>query len=154
MEKASVRIYKYEPLPLRFICEPLGHSVANAYLSPTVLERPNITVAIHTITEKILFEETPNGSRAIGVQLSKSASSPKYRVKARKEVIVCAGAVGTPHLLQVSGLGPKEDLEKAGVHVVNDLPQVGRKYQDVGIKETLHRDQCGLTSSSTLQVAQ
>ncbi len=41
--------------------------------------------------------------------------------------------MGTPHLLQVSGLGPKEDLEKAGVPVVRDLPQVGKKFQDVGV---------------------
>lgn len=60
------------------------HSVAQAYLSPSVLERPNLTVAIRTITEKILFEETLDGPRAIGVQLSKSASAQKYRVKAKK----------------------------------------------------------------------
>ncbi|KAI0295836.1 GMC oxidoreductase [Multifurca ochricompacta] len=106
------------------------HSVAKAYLSPSVLERPNLTVAVHTTTEKILFENSPSGPRAIGVQLAKSASAQKYRVKAKKEVIICSGAVGTPHLLQVSGLGPKEDLEKVGVTVVKDLPQVGKHFQD------------------------
>lgn len=110
-----------------------GHSVAKAYLSPSVLQRPNLTVAIHTTAEKILFEDSPNGPRAIGVQLSKSASAKKYRVKVKKEVIVCNGAVGTPHLLQVSGLGAKEDLERAGVPVVKNLSQVGKKFQDVSL---------------------
>ncbi|KAI0256392.1 GMC oxidoreductase [Lactifluus subvellereus] len=106
------------------------HSVAKAYLSPSVLQRPNLTVAVHTTAEKILFEDSPNGPRAIGVQLSKSPSAKKYRVKAKKEVIICNGAVGTPHLLQVSGLGSKEDLERAGVPVVKDLSQVGKKLHD------------------------
>ncbi|KAI0268887.1 GMC oxidoreductase [Gloeopeniophorella convolvens] len=106
------------------------HSVAIAYLSPTVLQRTNLTVAVHTTTEKILFEDSPEGPRAVGVQVATSASSQKYRVKAKREVIVCGGAVSTPHLLQVSGLGPKEALEKAGVPVVKNLSQVGQKFQD------------------------
>ncbi|KAI0066058.1 GMC oxidoreductase [Artomyces pyxidatus] len=106
-------------------------SVAVSYLTPVVLARPNLTVGLHTIIEKILIDEsTSDEPRAIGLQLSKSATSPKYRVRATKEVIVCGGTVGTPHLLLLSGLGPKEELEKVGVKVVKDLSQVGKKYYD------------------------
>ena len=109
----------------------LGHSAAIAYLSPSVLKRPNLTVAVTTVVEKVLFDESESEPRAIGVELSKSPVSPKYRVKANREVILCGGAVATPHILLVSGIGPQEDLLKVGVQVVKDLPQVGKNYYDV-----------------------
>jgi len=109
----------------------LGHSVAIAYLSPNVLSRPNLTVAINTMVEKILFDESGAEPRAIGVEVSKSATSPKYRVRATREVILSAGAIATPHLLLLSGIGPQEELSKVDIRVVKDLPQVGKNYYDV-----------------------
>ncbi|KAI0045893.1 GMC oxidoreductase [Auriscalpium vulgare] len=105
-------------------------SVANSYLTPSVRNRPNLTIAIHTVIEKILFSDASGTPQAVGLQVSKSQDAPKFRVMARKEVLVCAGAVGTPHLLLVSGLGPKEQLDKLGVKVVKDISQVGEKYYD------------------------
>jgi len=96
-----------------------------------VIRRPNLTVAVTTIVEKVLFDESGSEPRAIGVEVSKSPVSPKYRVKANREVILCGGAVATPHILLVSGIGPQEELSKVGVKVVKNLPQVGKNYYDV-----------------------
>jgi len=108
-----------------------GYSVAVAYLSPSVLRRPNLTVAVTTIVEKVLFDESGPEPRAIGVEVSKSPVAPKYRVRASREVILCGGAVATPHILLVSGIGPQEELSKVGIKVVKGLSQVGKNYCDV-----------------------
>ena len=108
-----------------------GNSVAIAYLPPSVLKRPNLTVAVATTVEKVLFDESGSEPRAIGVEVSKSPVSPKYRVKANREVILCGGTVATPHILLVSGIGPQEELSKVGIKVVKNLSQVGKNYYDV-----------------------
>ncbi|KAH9966190.1 GMC oxidoreductase [Lactifluus volemus] len=105
-------------------------SVAVAYLSPSVLRRRNLTVAITTVVEKVIFDESGTEPRAIGVQVSKSPKSPKYRVKANREVILCGGTVATPHILLLSGIGPQEELSKVGIKIVKDLSQVGKNYYD------------------------
>jgi len=96
-----------------------------------VLKRSNLTVAVATTVEKVLFDESGSEPRAIGVEISKSPVSPKYRVKAGHEVILCGGAVGTPHILLVSGIGPQEELSEVGIKVVKNLSQVGKNYYDV-----------------------
>jgi choline dehydrogenase len=106
------------------------NSAAIAYLSPNVLSRPNLTIAVNTMVEKILFDESGAEPRAIGVEVSKSPKSPKYRVRATREVILSAGAVATPHLLLLSGIGPQEELSKVGIKAVKDLSQVGKNYYD------------------------
>lgn len=88
-------------------------------------------MAISTVTEKIIFDDSGSEPRALAVEVSQSAKSPKYRVGARKEIIVSCGVVATPQLLLLSGLGPKEDLAPLDIKVVKDLPQVGRNYRDV-----------------------
>ena len=100
-------------------------------MSPSVLNRSNLTVAITTQVEKILFDESGSEPRAIGVEVSKSPISLKYRTRAKREVILCGGTVATPHILLLSGVGPKEELSKVGINVVKDLSQVGKNYYDV-----------------------
>ncbi|VDC03054.1 unnamed protein product [Peniophora sp. CBMAI 1063] len=107
------------------------HSTAHAYLTPEVLARPNLKVAVNAHVEKVLFEEGDGEPKAVGVQLSStSAPGKKFRVRATKEVILSAGAIATPHLLLLSGLGPKAELEVVGVPVVKDLPAVGKHFMD------------------------
>ncbi|KAL1758856.1 GMC oxidoreductase [Schizophyllum commune] len=123
--------------------DPKGNrsSAATGYLSPGVLARPNLTVAVGAIAEKILFsisddgqssasDEKQGGLRATGVVLSNKASVTKYAVAARKEVILTAGVVGTPHLLLLSGVGPREEIEPYGIPMVHELPAVGRNLSD------------------------
>lgn len=100
-------------------------------MTPSVLNRPNLTVALSTVVERVLFDESGSEPHAVGVEVSKSAEAPKYRVKANREVILCGGTIASPHILLVSGIGPEEVLSKAGIKVVKDLPQVGKNYYDV-----------------------
>ncbi|WP_343947569.1 GMC family oxidoreductase [Nonomuraea longicatena] len=95
-------------------------SSADAYLRPA-LERPNLTVLTDTTVERVVFD----GRRATGVERRGGA-----RVTARREVILAAGTIGSPHLLMRSGVGAAGELRDAGVEVVHDLPEVGRNLQD------------------------
>ncbi|HMT94788.1 choline dehydrogenase [uncultured Thiothrix sp.] len=101
----------------------LRWSTANAYLRPA-LKRPNLQVVTKAMTQRILFE----GKRAVGVSFLQDGQ--EQQAKARVEVILSAGAIGSPHLLQVSGIGPAAVLQAAGVPVVHDLPGVGKNLQD------------------------
>lgn len=101
----------------------LRWSTANAYLKPA-LKRPNLQVITQAMTQRILFE----GKRAVGVSFLKGGQ--EQQAKARLEVILSAGAIGSPQLLQVSGIGPAPVLQDAGVPVVHDLPGVGENLQD------------------------
>ncbi|MBM3347307.1 MAG: glucose-methanol-choline oxidoreductase, partial [Betaproteobacteria bacterium] len=86
-----------------------------------VMSRPNLTVVTNVEVERILFE----GRRAVGVRARRNGAPVEYRCKA--EVIVCAGAIMSPLLLQQSGIGPGERLRAAGVEVLVDSPDVGRR---------------------------
>jgi len=94
-------------------------SAAHAFLAPA-MKRRNLTVVTHVEVERILFE----GRRAVGVQARRDGQPVEYRCTG--EVIVCAGAVNSPLLLQQSGIGPAERLRAAGVEVRADAPDVGR----------------------------
>ncbi len=93
-------------------------SAATAYLRPAE-KRPNLHVEVNTLATKILFE----GKRAVGVQCGEK----RFR---GNQVIVCAGAFNSPQLLQLSGVGPRALLERHGIPVVHDAPQVGEDLQD------------------------
>ncbi len=95
-------------------------SAADAYLKP-VLRRRNLTVVIGARVERVVFD----GRRAVGVEHDGGA-----RITARREVVLSAGAIGSPHLLLLSGVGAAGELKEAGVPVVHDLPEVGRNLQD------------------------
>lgn len=104
------------------------HSTARAYLDKSTLRRPNLTVGVGVMTTKILFDEK---KRAVGVQFSKKQhDSIKYYVRAKKEVLVCGGTVNTPQLLMLSGIGPKEELDKHNINQVHNLNGVGKNLID------------------------
>ncbi len=99
-------------------------SAASAYLKPA-LPRPNLTVVTRALAERIVFE----GRRAAGVQFIENGLT-RQTVRARREVILAGGAVNSPQLLLLSGVGPGEHLRSTGIEVVADLPGVGRNLQD------------------------
>ncbi|KIK66580.1 hypothetical protein GYMLUDRAFT_1023126 [Collybiopsis luxurians FD-317 M1] len=105
-----------------------------AYLTPKVLARPNLKVAIHAHVTRIIFDRTDGELRAIGVEYSYANTLKQmgalYRSRARKEVIVSAGAVHTPHILMLSGIGPSTHLQEHGIPVIHDLPGVGANLVD------------------------
>jgi len=97
-------------------------SAARAYLHP-VRHRPNLEVLTRTFVTRVLFE----GTRAVGVEYLRRGS--RQRALAG-EVILCGGAINSPQLLQVSGVGNAAELEALGIRVVHDLPGVGENLQD------------------------
>ncbi|MEE1833034.1 GMC family oxidoreductase [Streptomyces sp. SP17KL33] len=98
-------------------------SAARAFLHP-VAHRPNLTVSVNTLVTRILTE---NG-RAVGVR-TRSAGR-EAEVRARREVILSAGSIATPKILQLSGIGPAETLKSAGVDVLVDSPHVGGRMRE------------------------
>ncbi len=98
-------------------------SAARAYLHP-VMHRPNLTVHTLSCVTRVLFE----GRRAIGVQYARPGRGTN--TARAGEVILCGGAINTPQLLQLSGVGPATLLQSVGIQVVADLPGVGANLQD------------------------
>ncbi|KAI0406925.1 hypothetical protein F4802DRAFT_81688 [Xylaria palmicola] len=88
--------------------------------------RPNYHVLASATVSKVLF----NGTRAVGVEYLPSAGGGTTHVYATKEVILAAGGVHTPQILQLSGIGPRALLNEHGIAVVQDLPGVGQNLQD------------------------
>ena len=102
-------------------------SAARAYLHP-VLRRPNLEVVTHAHATRLAME----GSRAVGVEYvrRRGSRSGGRRVAQAGEVILCGGAVNSPQLLQLSGIGPAGVLADAGVEPVVEVPGVGENLQD------------------------
>src|SRR3954471_22571851 len=98
-------------------------SAASAFLKPA-LHRPNLRLETDVTVEKVLFQ----GKRASGVRIQRGRESVDLR--ARGEVVLCAGAIGSVQLLQRSGIGPAEWLTDLGIPVLHDAPGVGRNLQD------------------------
>jgi choline dehydrogenase len=99
-------------------------STANAFLRPA-LKRPNLSLRSGVLITRIILD----GTKAAGVEYRQS-NGQMVRVMAEREVILSAGAIGSPMLLQLSGIGPAAALEEAGVKLVHDLPGVGENLQD------------------------
>jgi choline dehydrogenase len=99
-------------------------STADAFLRP-VLHRPNLQVRTKATVLGLELE----GERAVGVRVRRGRDGSEL-VRAEREVVLCAGAIGSPQLLLLSGIGPAEELRQVGVPVRQDLPGVGRNLQD------------------------
>jgi len=98
-------------------------STARAYLDDA-MDRPNLTVITHALTRKVNVE---NG-RATGVEVD--VDGKRRTIHAQREVILSGGAFGSPQLLLLSGIGPKDKLDPHGIAQVHDLPGVGENLQD------------------------
>ncbi|MBF7996172.1 choline dehydrogenase [Rahnella laticis] len=100
-------------------------STARGYLDQAK-PRANLTIVTHAMTDQILFE----GKRAVGVSYFKGDGDKAVKAKAKREVLLCSGAIASPQILQRSGVGPAELLNKLDIPVVHDLPGVGENLQD------------------------
>ncbi len=101
-------------------------SVLDGYLRPA-LRRPNLTVVTGALATRVLLED----GRAVGVAYRPDPDHDvEDAVLAMSDVILCAGAIGTPHLLQLSGVGPRAVLESVGIELRLDLPGVGSNLID------------------------
>ena len=103
-----------------------GHwrsSASAAFLRPA-LDRPQLTVRSETLVSRVLFESR----RAIGIECV--ANGQVHRFYADREVILCAGALQSPQVLQLSGIGPADLLSRHGIQILHDSPEVGKNLQD------------------------
>ena len=104
-------------------------NTAKAFLRPTCYGRDNFEMWTGAQAAKLLVERQPHGPlRCTGVQVWTGKSM--VTVRATREVLLCAGAVNSPQLLQLSGIGPGELLRQHGIDVLHDLPGVGANLQD------------------------
>ena len=103
-------------------------SATKAFLRP-IIARPNLTVLTNAHTQRLVIEDTPNGKRAAGVEV-RMGSGGVLNFNASREVILSAGSIGSPQILQVSGIGPGQLLSSKGIRVIHDLPGVGENLQD------------------------
>jgi choline dehydrogenase len=108
------------------------HSAASGYLHP-VRNRSNLQVVTHAHVERVVFA----GRRAVGVQYRRYGQS--HTATATREVILAAGAIGSPQVLQVSGIGDPAHLRGIGVDIVHALPSVGLGLQDHYAVRVVHR---------------
>jgi choline dehydrogenase len=100
-------------------------NTAKAFLRPAQ-GRPNLAVWTATHTSKVILQ----GQRAVGIEALPVGGGAPLQARATREVVLCAGAVGTPQLLQLSGIGPGALLHQHGVPVLHDLAGVGENLQD------------------------
>jgi choline dehydrogenase len=98
-------------------------SAASAYLREAT-RRPNLTVATQSQATRILIES----GRAVGIEYARKRQ--RVTARAEREVLLAAGAINSPHLLLLSGIGPAEQIRAVGGEVVHHLPGVGRNLQD------------------------
>ena len=98
-------------------------STASAYLRPA-MNRENLRLVSNTLVHRVLLEDR----RAVGIEYEKDGHV--FTVRARKEVILSAGSIGSPVLLQRSGIGPRQVLHDAGIECIEELPGVGENLQD------------------------
>ena len=104
-------------------------NTSKAFLRPVERVRRNLTLMTNTPVKRLLLERDAAGPlRCAGVELVRDDHA--LTVRARREVILCAGAIGTPQILQLSGIGPAALLQRHGIEVRLDLPAVGANLQD------------------------
>ncbi len=100
-----------------------------AFLEGEAEQRPNLTIITKAHTTRVLLEGANGDLKAVGVEY-RDANGKTCAVHATRDVILSAGAVGSPHLLMLSGIGPRRDLEAVDVVCRHDLPAVGKHLKD------------------------
>jgi choline dehydrogenase len=120
-DKNTPAIPGHGPLP-RNIVDGVRLNAAMAYIAPN-RDRPNLTIESEVSAQRVVF----TGSRATGVEVERSGVVQMF---SGDEIVLCAGAVMSPHLLLLSGIGPAQQLRRHGITVVADLPGVGARCRD------------------------
>ncbi|KAK6636429.1 hypothetical protein RUM43_010090 [Polyplax serrata] len=124
-------------------------SAERAYLRP-IKNRRNLQITLQTTATKVLID--PITKRAYGVEMYRKGV--RYEVRARKEVILSAGALQSPQLLMLSGIGPKQHLDKLHIPIIQDLPGVGQNLQEhvcySGLTFLVNETNVGVTTDQLL----
>jgi choline dehydrogenase len=117
-DKNGEQVLGYGPMP-RNAVDGLRYNTGIAYLNP-IRSRPTLKIQAETVVTRVVFDETT----ATGVEVDDG------RVIRGREIVLCAGTLKTPHILLLSGVGPRNELERHGITVVTDLPGVGNNMMD------------------------
>lgn len=107
-------------------------SSVSAYLTEEVRARPNLTILTDTIVSRVILDKSEDGTSkpvAVGVEIC-SSKGIKRTIRANSEVVLAAGALQTPQILELSGIGDREILTKQGIPVIAENKNVGRNLQD------------------------
>ena len=104
-------------------------STYQAFLAGEPEQRPNLMIITGAQATRVILDDTDGRALAAGVEY-RTAAGETLQAHARKEVILSAGAIGSPHLLLLSGIGPRQELEAHGVSCLVDAPDVGKHLQD------------------------
>ena len=104
-------------------------STYHAFLEGDVEQRPNLEVICGAQVSRVILDDGSGELRATGVEY-RTADGETAAVTAEKEIVLSAGAVGSPHILLLSGVGPRSELEAAGVPCLLDAPDVGKHLKD------------------------
>jgi choline dehydrogenase-like flavoprotein len=104
-------------------------STYRAFLEGEAEQRPNLTIITRAQATKILLTGTPGNLTATGIEY-RTDGGETVALQAGREIVLSAGAVGSPHLLMLSGVGPRRELEAAGVTCRHELPAVGKHLKD------------------------
>ncbi|KAJ7631424.1 alcohol oxidase [Mycena polygramma] len=107
-------------------------SSAKSYIQPGLQQYQNLDVVLHSQVTKIVQTGVAAHNTPIfrGVQISMSAAGPHYHVNATTEIILSAGTIGSPHILLLSGIGERDQLDAHGIKTILELPDVGKNAQD------------------------
>ncbi|KAF7420885.1 hypothetical protein PC9H_011403 [Pleurotus ostreatus] len=109
----------------------LRSSSATAYLAPALRRRGNLDLLYNAQVTRLLRTGNSGGLPVFrGVEFASNSSAPRFNLTASKEVVLSAGAVGTPQILMLSGIGDAAELRQVGITPVVDLPEVGKNLQD------------------------
>ncbi|RXW23274.1 hypothetical protein EST38_g2576 [Candolleomyces aberdarensis] len=115
-------------------------SSESAYFTKEVLSRSNLKVVVNATVTKILTKKDGDEIKAVGVEFAKNKDGPRYRVKSKRDVILSAGAVHSPQILLLSGIGPAAELNKHNIPIVHDLPGVGDNLVDHPVVDVYFRN--------------
>ncbi len=117
------------------------YSTATSYLK-AARKRPNLQVLTHALVTRIIFE----GKRAVGIAYERDGQH--HELRAGREIILSAGAIATPQLLELSGIGNGERLQSLGVPLVHHSPSIGERFQDHLQVRTIFESKTGNTLNS------
>jgi choline dehydrogenase-like flavoprotein len=105
------------------------HSTYHAFLPKDLAlsRQQNLHIATNTVVEKLQIEKNSNDGKLVarGIDLVSRSGKEKKSVGAKKEIILCAGVFGSPHILMLSGIGPADHLKEHDIEVVKNLPAIG-----------------------------
>ncbi|KAG6895956.1 hypothetical protein C0992_011314 [Termitomyces sp. T32_za158] len=105
-------------------------SSANGYLASQFLKRPNLDVLVNAEVSRLIQTSKGKTPTFRGVECRQNGGSQLYQFKATKEIILSAGAIGSPHIMLNSGIGPTNDLKAVGIKPLVNLPDVGENFAD------------------------